>query len=732
MQQISGEEFLRGYFGDDWQRSWVCNHGRWEGGFAGDKLHKLSRMTGCYFTPTLLKPGTTARREDSFEAVHVVVLDDIGDHPTSSKFPEAEFIEEMNNGLNVTHLIETSRKNFQAGFKLSPPVTDPLLWATFREGLKASPRWGRAADGTGLNHYYRLPFGLSGKNGFPTRIVRWDPEETYTIYELADWFGVDLSPEAIARTKAPSKSLGGIAAGEEADDPIYRVFDEKGMVLSAPKKDGWIDVTCPWEAEHTRGAAGGTAYHPKGAFRCHHAHCNNRGIWALSNKLFDDQDYAPIYRPLVFPALPEEETDDRLRKIQVAYDDIVQHGLLSQLRLARKNFDEYEHQEGFQAIALDPANAKSRTPVPPMIIRGFVRGLVTLFAARPGAGKSSLSLSLALAIAHVQPSLVGQSKIDWVGDIVIVSNEDGVSEVARRIDAIEAHFGLDPKDRKHQIHIVPGPGVTLLEKSPKGGVLPKCKDLLLYLIEIRKKRDIALVVLDTLSSMVSGVNENDNQDMQRVMDFLTHLSRASFASLVAIHHVSKNSASSNTPDMYAMRGASSVAGAARSAFQLSEPFPLDLKKFGWSEAAAKSYVRLDNTKSSYDAKTSGPFQWFKWETQDVDVFDPRTPSVTFQRPVGLLVPVSLTPVDQDAQKLREKFKQLEDVVADGSTIRVNHRADVPGSVSITDLWGPGAERVLDKLEEMGLVRRVRSRTATRNSAEMVEIVSNDEEIEAPV
>ncbi|MGB6451007.1 MAG: hypothetical protein WBE92_09670 [Steroidobacteraceae bacterium] len=50
-------------------------------------------------------------------------------------------------------------------------------------------------------------------------------------------------------------------------------------------KPGWHDVICPWIAEHTGGEISGTAISEPsavngfwGGFRCHHAHCEHRGM----------------------------------------------------------------------------------------------------------------------------------------------------------------------------------------------------------------------------------------------------------------------------------------------------------------------------------------------------------------------------------------------------------------------------------------------------------------------
>lgn len=740
-------EFLDAIFLGDFSGVWVGDYTRMGGGFATPAyVAGLNPDVSNYFAAATLKEGASSRTNTNFLAGRVIVLDDVG-----TKIG-LDFC--LDFALPPTYRIETSPGNEQWGYVLEGDgETDAARWHAFIELWKASPVWKSSSDGTGLAPYKRLPFGKAHKDtcrGFETRLVDWNPGARYTLDELASMMFLSSAlddPDVLAGIKKPSMHAGLKKIDDPevlAKDPIYRLFQHLGRVQSHAKDDGWIDVRCLWEDEHTggaHGAAGGCAWHPKGLYRCHHSHCADRNAGTVNNLLFnydeqDDPDAKRIFREMVFPKLPEKEEDDALLiKVMETHETVAEMSLLSQLRNARHNYKSYDEglSLGFRGIVVPDDHPV--TPRPPGVLRGLRRGQVTLLAASPGAGKSVLSIQMALAVAHEKPEVVGQKYIDWAGDTVLVSNEESVDEVFRRIEATEKFFGLDARGRKHKIHVVPGPGITLLEKTggKNGGIKPKCAALLRYLVGVRTVSDTSLLVLDTLSSLMSGIEENDNQDMQRVMDFATHLARASFSAVVLVHHLSKGGANQEQASMFAARGASSIMGAVRSGLQLSPPSEDDTEVFGWNEAQAKSIVRLDSTKSSHSAKASGAIGFFEWTSLDVETSDERFPGKTFPVSVGVLNPISPVPLAMDLPRLRDSLAKIQEFVHNKRSdehIKISSRSNLPGKTvgEILGVTDRQAEPVIAELEKMKRVRRAEVRNpASRNLVKVLEIVAEEVE-----
>lgn len=242
------------------------------------------------------------RRKSCFAALHCLMLDDLGSGE-GAKAPIDRLV------LKPTALIETSPDNFQAYLRLAKPIADfeladKLIRAMIQQGLMADADPGMA----GVTRYGRLPNGINGKlkyNGWKVRLQDWNPGVAYTVEEIAEAFGLDLSGvgSGITRREVHSRiraKRGGNAVRTKiADDPIYLALKDKGvfgrrMRISDKGEGGaWIEMQCPWIDEHTSRAGTGAAYCIGGGFKCHHGHCINKGIRDVTEKL-DMADMIPM------------------------------------------------------------------------------------------------------------------------------------------------------------------------------------------------------------------------------------------------------------------------------------------------------------------------------------------------------------------------------------------------------------------------------------------------------
>ena len=153
----------------------------------------LNEAGNTYFNISTVKEylGEVTRQEGSFDALYVIVLDDVGTKGAT-----------LPNGVIPTYLIETSPGNFQAGFKLKVPCRDlnkakALYKALIAKGLSD------AGFGGPQSRYARLPVGVNHKGkcgpaGFPHRLAQWNPDRTFTIEEIVLIFGLELEIEAAA------------------------------------------------------------------------------------------------------------------------------------------------------------------------------------------------------------------------------------------------------------------------------------------------------------------------------------------------------------------------------------------------------------------------------------------------------------------------------------------------------------------------------------------------------
>lgn len=165
---VTNEMFLRFLFGDQWPRALIA-------GFAGDPRvaedanwtaypatmlpsEARQRELNMYFCPSLVRG--TRRVIHAFISLHVLVVDDYG-----TKVPAG--VPEQILGVGPTYVLETSPGNYQAGWKLDPPLVD-LAWT---KGMLARLRdvLGAGDNLTDPVIWRRLPVGINGKHGtWPT------------------------------------------------------------------------------------------------------------------------------------------------------------------------------------------------------------------------------------------------------------------------------------------------------------------------------------------------------------------------------------------------------------------------------------------------------------------------------------------------------------------------------------------------------------------------------------
>ena len=202
--QVTNQDFMRAMFPGAGPEAfgWVCS-------FSGDpksasnrdwlghscrvaSLPYLDEAGNTYFNISTLKAhdGRVARKGENFDALWVVVLDDVG---TKATLPE---------GFVPTYSIETSKNNFQCGLKLSTPLRDMGRAKALFKALASMGFTDPGAQGP-QSRYVRLPVGVNhkgeyGPGGFPHRLTLWNPDHAFTIDEIVSIFGLDLGESATA------------------------------------------------------------------------------------------------------------------------------------------------------------------------------------------------------------------------------------------------------------------------------------------------------------------------------------------------------------------------------------------------------------------------------------------------------------------------------------------------------------------------------------------------------
>jgi len=243
--------------------------------------------------------GQVSRSRSHFASAHVITIDDVGDGP-SAKIPWDRI------KLPGSVVVETSPGNCQVVYILLIPITDADLFdrvidALIHQGLSEDNDPGMK----GVTRYARLPVGTNNKTKYdpPHRHVlkEWHPDLRYSVEEIIDGYGLDLTPPKPERKFIPIKI-------DIADDPYVNIFGELGLILTGELRGehgNMLDILCPFHEEHTDRVDEGAVYFVSSGFKCFHGHCENRTFKDVKEKLFRDH------------WVDTDEIDHRLRGLNV-------------------------------------------------------------------------------------------------------------------------------------------------------------------------------------------------------------------------------------------------------------------------------------------------------------------------------------------------------------------------------------------------------------------------------
>ena len=225
----------------------------------------------------------------------------------------------------------------------------------------------------------------------------------------------------------------------------------------------------------------------------------------------------------------------------------------------------------------------------------FARKFLSSLFADGGVGKTALRYAQYLSLATGR-SLLGEHVFQR-SRVLIISLEDDMEELRRRIWALRIHYNISEADLKGWLFLwAPGAkGGKLMELDAKGN--PKTGELIsnLELLIIENKLD--LIGIDPFIKS-HGVGENNNNAIDLVCGVLTDLMFKHNISVDVPHHVSKPGlrGEAEPGDANRGRGASSLKDAARLVYTLNVMTKEEAKKFPIPEEERSAYVRMDKGK----------------------------------------------------------------------------------------------------------------------------------------
>lgn len=292
---------------------------------------------------------------------------------------------------------------------------------------------------------------------------------------------------------------------------------------------------------------------------------------------------------------------------------------------------------------------------------------VTVLTAPPGVGKSTFTIGIALSKATGK-NIMGFNP-RGAGNVLLLNNEDDMQELTRRTKATMQHYNITNEDLyedkatggsvRSRLMLQSGENRPLMIAQRINNVLkPKDVDDLIATIITR---NIKLLIVDPFSE-THPANENDNGEIGLVARMYREVAQKSGCAIILVHHDRKPDKADSTGhvgNMYAARGASSLAGVARIMFTFHTMGAKDCKKYGVAEEERRYYVRLDNAKANMTLSGGEP-RWFKriGEILGAVAGDPDSGEC-----VGILKPIELKIMDKNTL-FTDRAKKLHGIITE--------------------------------------------------------------------
>jgi hypothetical protein len=321
----------------------------------------------------------------------------------------------------------------------------------------------------------------------------------------------------------------------------------------------------------------------------------------------DPLDFTLVEFAQMIRALPGQNPEYDWRNVALAW-------LRGQENSRRGDYRRTKTAEWFEATGEQPdglgvMNAGLDFELPPprgwLLGNQFARKFLSSLIADGGVGKTALRYAQLLSLA-TERSLIGE-RVFQRCRVLIVSLEDDIEELRRRIWAARLHHKIEADDIKGWLFMCApgGKAGKLLTVDDRGK--PAIGALAANIQAAIKKHQIDLVSLDPFVKTHS-VEENSNSLIDDVVQVLTDLAAEHNIAVDAPHHTSKGIAEPGNANRG--RGASAMKDGGRLVYTLTPMSPDEAKAFDVPEEDRRSYIRLDSGKVNI-TKSGGAAKWFR-------------------------------------------------------------------------------------------------------------------------
>ncbi|RVC75826.1 MAG: hypothetical protein EOS58_06310 [Mesorhizobium sp.] len=253
--------------------------------------------------------------------------------------------------------------------------------------------------------------------------------------------------------------------------------------------------------------------------------------------------------------------------------------------------------------------------IPPrefLLGNAFARTFVSALFADGATGKTSLRIAQALALATGR-KLTGE-RVHKRSTVLLMCFEDDADELDRRVAAAKMHYRVTNDELGNRLLLVAaGLNAGKIAVIDRDTRQPVKGDLAPTIERLVTENGVDLVILDPLKK-IHGVEENNNDHMDFVVQVLTDLASRLKIAIDLPHHMSKGAADPGNANRG--RGASALKDAIRLGYTLTHMSADEAKTFGIAEDQRRQYVRVDPAKVNI-APQARAAQWFRLVSQNI-------------------------------------------------------------------------------------------------------------------
>ncbi|TLU67341.1 hypothetical protein FE810_03400 [Thalassotalea litorea] len=255
---------------------------------------------------------------------------------------------------------------------------------------------------------------------------------------------------------------------------------------------------------------------------------------------------------------------------------------------------------------------------PDWVIEGLLlRGYISVLSGAGGSSKSLLSLSIAISVAIGEQTALSGFEKPKQANVLVLNNEDDDLELQRRISAITGLFGINLRSLLDKLYIISGYQEKLLfaYTDERSSVLET--PLVQYLIEFIKVNNIGVLIVDPFIS-IHSVNENDNNQIEKVMSIFRFIAGTTNCAIQLVHHIRKSGQDTEViaGDAESSRGAKALIDACRISHTLAKMSNKTASHLGIPPEVQARLVRFDVSKSNFAPSISNT-TWLLLESVSV-------------------------------------------------------------------------------------------------------------------